>query len=57
MSGNESKLSEMGPNYQKWVKNGPEMGPDYQKWFRNGSEMVILPEMGQKWIRNWFKSS
>ena len=21
----------MGPDYQKWVKNGSKMGPDYQK--------------------------
>ena len=42
MGGNESKLSEMGPNYQKWVKNGSEMDLYYQKWdhwqiTRNGS--------------------
>ena len=53
---NGSRLSEMGPDIQKWVRNGPEMGPDYQKWsgmdqkwdqiIRNGSG---YSEMNQKW--------
>ena len=30
MGGNWSKLSEMGSNCQKWVKNGSKMSPDYQ---------------------------
>ena len=34
-----SKLSEMSPYYQKWIKNGSEMGSHYQKWVKNWSEM------------------
>ena len=48
--------SEMGPDYQIWVRNGSEMSPDYQKWVRNGSEMTRIPEMGQEWTGNGFKS-
>ena len=40
--------SKLGPDYQKWVKNRLEMGQNYQKWFRNKSEMARV----QEWVRN-----
>ena len=47
MSRNGSKLSKMGPDIEKLVRNGLEIGPDYQKWvwiFRNRSEIRSGPK-------------
>ena len=32
------------------IKTISEMGPGYQKWIRNESKMARLPEMDQKWV-------
>ena len=42
---NGSGFSEMGPDFKKWFRNGPEMGPIT----RNGSG---FPEMGHECTRN-----